>query len=113
METLRRCVIWIRGRMVKSLYQLSQGFVGAEGWQVKVLPEDVEGGAPFGLQLINLTQLSSSPSAPLMLSEEGERQGLVASCICACLHTKSESLEEDGKTQDDTLRILKDCTVLK
>lgn len=67
----------IRGYIEKTLYQLSQGFVGAEGSRVKVLPKDVEGDAPFGLQLINLTQLSSSPSPLLMLSEEGERQGLV------------------------------------
>lgn len=73
--------------MVKSLYQLSQGFVGAEGSQVKMLPKDVEGDATFGLRLIHLTQLSSSPSGPLMLSEEGERQRLVGLCICAHLPT--------------------------
>lgn len=69
------------GAWLKSLYQLSLGFVGAEGSQVKVLPKDVEGDAPFGLQLINLTQLSFSPSGPLMLSEENKKQGLVVSCM--------------------------------
>lgn len=73
--------------MVKSLYQLSWGFVGAEGSQVKVLPKDVEGDAPFDLRLINLMQLSSSPNGPLMLSEESKTQGPVASCIFARLHT--------------------------
>lgn len=73
--------------MVKTLYQLSQGFVGAEGSQVKMLPKDVEGDATFGLRLIHLMQLSSSPSGPLMLSEEGERQRHVVSSICACLPT--------------------------
>lgn len=42
---------------LKTLYQLSQGFVGAEESQVKVLPEDVEGDAPFGLRLINLASV--------------------------------------------------------
>lgn len=73
--------------MVKSLDQLSRGFVGPEGIQVKVLPKDVEGDATFGPQLINLTQLSSSPNAPLMLSEENEKHGLVSLCVCACLRT--------------------------
>lgn len=58
--------------------------MGAEGSQVRVLPKDVEGDAPFALWLINLTQLSSSPSGPLMLSEEGERLGLAASSSCLC-----------------------------
>lgn len=74
------------GVWFKTLYQLSWGFVGAEGSQVKVLPKDVEGDAPFDLRLINLTQLSSSPNSPLILSES-ETQGLVASCIFACFHT--------------------------
>lgn len=72
--------------MVKSLYQLSKDFVGAEGSQVKVLPKDVEGDTAFGLRLINLTQLSSSPSGPLMLSEEDEKQGLLRRVsVLACI----------------------------
>ncbi|KAI9524676.1 hypothetical protein NQZ68_016685 [Dissostichus eleginoides] len=51
------------------------GFVGAQGSQVRVFPKDVEGDNPFGLQLINLTQLSSSPNGPLMLPEDSEWQG--------------------------------------
>lgn len=73
--------------MVKSLYQLSQGFVGAEGSQVKVLPKDVEGDAPFGLRLINLTQLSSYPSGPLTLSDEGKEQGRLRCLFVLALHT--------------------------
>lgn len=77
--------------MLKTLYQLSVGFVGVEGSQVNVLPKDVEGDATSGPQLIHLMQLSSSPSGPLMLSEVKERQGhrdcarlpMVFS-LCAC-----------------------------
>lgn len=73
--------------MVKSMYQLSQGFVGAEGSQVKALPKDVEGDAPFGLRLINLIQLSSYPSGPLMLSDEGKEQGRLRRVFVLALHT--------------------------
>lgn len=78
--------------MLKTLYQLSVGFVGVEGSQVNMLPKDVEGDATSGPRLIHLMRLSSSPSGPLMLSEVKERQGhrdrarspLVFS-LCACL----------------------------
>ena len=69
--------------MVKSLYWLSQGFVGAKESQVKVLPKDVKGDAPFGLQLINLMHLSFTPHAPLMLPEDGKRRRFHASCVLA------------------------------
>lgn len=68
--------------------------MGAEESKVKVLPEDVGRDAAFGLQLINLMQLSSAPSAPLMLSEDGERQGFNISCIWACLQVFSVCVSE-------------------
>lgn len=61
-----------RDCIVKTLHQLSEGFVGAEESKVKVFPKDVEGDAPFGLQLINLLHLSSAPRAQWTLSEDGE-----------------------------------------
>lgn len=80
-----------------------------------MFPKDVEGDNPFALQLINLTQLSSSPNGPLMLSEDSEWQGpccIVYLCLLAYMFLFSlfvsvseevsgewESLENDGKTK--------------
>lgn len=71
--------------MVKTPFQLSRGFVGAELSNVGVLPKDVEGGATFSLQLISLMHPSSPPRGQWTLSEEVKRQQLIASCICAHL----------------------------
>lgn len=58
---------------LKTLYQLSQGFVGAEESQVKALPEDVEGDAPFGLRLINLASVIYSQFSIDAVRESGRR----------------------------------------
>lgn len=70
---------------LKTPYQLSRGFVGAELSSVGVLPKDVEGDATFSLQLINLRHPSSPPRGQWSLAEEVERQQLIALCICAHL----------------------------
>lgn len=64
------------GTRLETLYQLSQGFVGAGGSPVKVLPMDVGGDATSGPRLINLTQLSPCPGGAQTLSED-ERLGRV------------------------------------
>lgn len=86
----------------KPVYQLSRGFVGAEGSRVKVLPKDVEGDATFGPRLINLTQLSSSSQSPLMPSEARGWDLSHRACVLSrkCVLTKSgRVLEEDGDTE--------------
>lgn len=73
--------LWIWGCLVTTRYQLSQGFVGAEGRKVKVFRMDVEGDATFGIRFINLAQLPSSSSSPLRLT--GGRCHVV---VLACIH---------------------------
>lgn len=61
------------GAQLKTLYNLSGGFVGDEESQVKVLPEDVEGDAPFGLRLINLMSVIYSQRSIDAVRRAGKR----------------------------------------